>query len=168
MVHFHITNIRRRTAHILIIAFVTSFVSAFNNPMTRSSYQVSSKRIKSHQCSLFRERPAPVLPVTSSAQYRASKGGIVDLRYSDFLKLINKNRLSKVTFSSDGGQLVGIDKEGRRMRINALPNDPTLLKELTAHKVDVTVLPIEARRGGFLDFLSSIFFPIAFFAGLFL
>ena len=167
MVHLDITNIRRRSVLVLIITLVTC-VSAFNNPTTRSLNQVSCRRIKSHQCSLFRERPIPLPSVTSSAQYRASKGGIVDLRYSDFLKLINKNRLSKVTFSSDGAQLVGIDKEGRRMRINALPNDPSLLKELTSHKVDITVLPVEARRGGFLDFLSSIFLPIAFFAGLFL
>ena len=63
-------------------------------------------------------------------------------------------------------QLLGIDKEGRRIRIETLPSDPELLTQLTNHKVDVTVLPPQ-QPSGFLDIISSLFAPIAIFAGLF-
>ncbi len=62
--------------------------------------------------------------------------------------------------------MLGVDKAGSRIKIEALPNDPTLLSELTEHKVDVTVLP-EQESSGIGDVLSSLFIPIAIFAGLF-
>jgi cell division protease FtsH len=65
-----------------------------------------------------------------------SRGGApVDIRYSDFTKLVNAGRIEKVTFSADGTQLLGIDTEGVRIKIEALPNDPDLLSQLTSHKV---------------------------------
>lgn len=75
--------------------------------------------------------PAPEnLPVIQS------RGGApVDVRYSDFLKLVNADRIEKVTFSADGTQLLGVDTEGVRIKIEALPNDPDLLTQLTSHKV---------------------------------
>merc|ERR1712232_1474770 len=77
-----------------------------------------------------------------------SRGGApVDVRYSDFLKLVNGDRIEKVTFSADGTQLLGVDTEGNRIKIEALPNDPELLTELTKHKVDVTVLPASSNEG---------------------
>ena len=65
-----------------------------------------------------------------------NRGGVpTNVRYSDFLKLVNADRVEKVTFSSDGTQLLGVDVDGVRIRIEALPNDPDLLTALTAHKV---------------------------------
>jgi hypothetical protein len=64
-----------------------------------------------------------------------SYGQPTDVRYSDFLRLVNADRIEKVTFSSDGTQLLGVDTDGARIKIQALPNDPDLLNELTAHKV---------------------------------
>ena len=63
-------------------------------------------------------------------------------------------------------QLLGIDKAGARIKIEALPDDPNLLTQLTDHKVDVTVLPIQ-ESSGVLDILSSLFVPVAIFVGLF-
>jgi ATP-dependent Zn protease len=57
------------------------------------------------------------------------------VRYSDFVKLVNSDRIEKVTFSSDGTQLLGVDVDGTRVKIEALPNDPELLTQLTSHKV---------------------------------
>jgi cell division protease FtsH len=57
------------------------------------------------------------------------------IRYSDFVKLVNTDRIEKVTFSSDGTQLLGVDVDGTRLKIEALPNDPDLLSQLTSHKV---------------------------------
>lgn len=61
--------------------------------------------------------------------------GPADVRYSDFLKMVNSDKIEKVTFSADGTQLLGVDVDGARLKIEALPNDPSLLTELTNHKV---------------------------------
>ena len=75
-----------------------------------------------------------------------SRGGApVDVRYSDFLKLVNGDRIEKVTFSADGTQLLGVDTDGTRLKLEALPNDPDLLTQLTTHKVRfITVCKPEA------------------------
>jgi len=94
-------------------------------------------------------------------------GGTVNVRYSDFVKLVNADRIEKVTFSSDGTQLLGVDVEGIRVKIESLPNDPDLLTQLTNHKVDVTVLPAETSVGGLGQLAQSLILPVALFAGLF-
>merc|ERR1740139_1713955 len=97
-----------------------------------------------------------------------SRGGVADVRYSDFLKMINGDKVEKVTFSADGTQLLGVDTDGTRLKIEALPNDPDLLNSLTSHKVDVTVLPANSNEGGGLgDVAQSLILPAALFAGLF-
>ena len=73
------------------------------------------------------------LPVIQRSQY-----GPTDVRYSDFVRLVSGDRIEKVTFSSDGSQLLGVDVDGTRLKIEALPNDPSLLGELTEHKVRYT------------------------------
>merc|ERR1740139_1473858 len=96
-----------------------------------------------------------------------SRGGVADVRYSDFLKMVNGDKVEKVTFSADGNQLLGVDTDGTRLKIEALPNDPDLLNSLTSHKVDVTVLPSTADGGGLGDVAQSLLLPAALFAGLF-
>jgi hypothetical protein len=64
-----------------------------------------------------------------------SNGAPADVRYSDFVKLVNGDRMEKVTFSADGTQLLGVDVDGVRVKLEALPNDPELLTQLTTHKV---------------------------------
>ena len=70
------------------------------------------------------------LPVVQRSQY-----GPTDIRYSDFLKLVDGDKIEKVTFSADGTQLLGVDVDGTRLKIESLPNDPDLLTQLTTHKV---------------------------------
>ena len=73
---------------------------------------------------------AAAAPVVQKSQY-----GPTDVRYSDFLKLVDGDKIEKVTFSADGTQLLGVDVDGTRLKIEALPNDPGLLSQLTDHKV---------------------------------
>jgi len=73
---------------------------------------------------------ASTTPVLEKSQY-----GPTDVRYSDFLKLIDGDKIEKVTFSADGTQLLGVDNDGTRLKIESLPNDPGLLSQLTDHKV---------------------------------
>ncbi|KAL3904573.1 MAG: hypothetical protein SGILL_010013, partial [Bacillariaceae sp.] len=84
----------------------------------------------------------------------------------DFLKLVNGDKIEKVTFSADGTQLLGVDVDGSRLKIESLPNDPDLLTQLTTHKVDVTVLP-QQEASGLGELAQSLIFPAALFAGLF-
>jgi hypothetical protein len=42
-------------------------------------------------------------------------GAPVSVRYSEFLKLVNGDKIEKVTFSADGSQLLGVDVEGTRV-----------------------------------------------------
>jgi len=115
------------------------------------------------------EAPATAAAATdSNLPVIQSRGGApVDVRYSDFAKLVDANRIEKVTFSADGTQLLGVDTEGVRIKIEALPNDPDLLTQLTSHKVDVTVLPANESAGGLGDLAQSLILPAALFAGLF-
>jgi cell division protease FtsH len=111
---------------------------------------------------------ASVVASSSDLPVIQSRGGApVDVRYSDFLKLVNGDRIEKVTFSADGTQLLGVDTDGTRIKLEALPNDPDLLTQLTNHKVDVTVLPSNEAAGGLGDLAQSLILPAALFAGLF-
>jgi len=114
------------------------------------------------------EAPATAAAADANLPVIQSRGGApVDVRYSDFAKLVDANRIEKVTFSADGTQLLGVDTEGVRIKIEALPNDPDLLTQLTSHKVDVTVLPANESAGGLGDLAQSLILPAALFAGLF-
>merc|ERR1712232_1015467 len=125
------------------------------------------RRSGSRPLSMALDMPPPAseasnLPVIQANPY----GQPTDVRYSDFVKLVNADRIEKVTFSSDGTQLLGVDVDGARIRIEALPNDPDLLTSLTTHKVDVTVLP-QQEASGLGELAQSLIFPAALFAGLF-
>jgi cell division protease FtsH len=101
-----------------------------------SSFQTGSARTSSKQYMALDMPDAPpaqdnALPVIQQNSY----GQPTDVRYSDFLKLVNGNKIEKVTFSADGSQLLGVDVDGARLKIETLPNDPDLLTQLTSHKV---------------------------------
>lgn len=81
------------------------------------------------------DMPPPVETQSGLPVIQNSYGQPSEVRYSDFLKLVNADRIEKVTFSADGTQLLGVDVDGTRLAIEALPNDPELLTELTNHKV---------------------------------
>lgn len=112
---------------------------------------------------------ADVVPAaeTRTMAPRAQPGVPEPIRYSDFLDLIQNDRIEKVTFSSDGQRLVATDTDGARYRLDALPNDPELLATLTQKMVDVTVLPEQPKNEGGFNFVSSILFPGLLFLGLF-
>jgi cell division protease FtsH len=91
----------------------------------------------------------------------------IQIRYSQFLDLIQEDRIEKVTFSSDGQRLIAMDTDGIRYRLDALPNDPELLATLTQKMVDLTVLPEETKNTGENNFLSSLLLPGLLFLGFF-
>jgi cell division protease FtsH len=110
---------------------------------------------------------------------------IQNIRYSDFLKLVKQRRVEKVTFDTDGTQLVGqLHRPKRswfsrwfrsssyealqmpkRIRINQLPNDPELLTTLSKYNVDISVSTLP--KSTFKSILSRLLFPLSLFASLF-
>jgi len=154
------------------IALVGTFlfnksVSAFV-PSSPISHTVPNNNARgSPKYMAMEEAPAPAAPASDIPVIQSRGGAPVDVRYSDFLKLVNADRVEKVTFSADGTQLLGVDTEGVRIKIEALPNDPDLLTSLTSHKVDVTVLPANEGQGGLGELAQSLILPAALFAGLF-
>merc|ERR1712176_1294507 len=133
----------------------------------------NNKSYKTHRYMSMDMDAVPPPPDTSSSSSQnlpviESRGGApVDVRYSDFLSLVNGDRIEKVTFSADGTKLLGVDTDGVRVKIESLPNDPDLLTALTNHKVDVTVLPNNEAVNGLGELAQSLIFPAVLFAGLF-
>lgn len=151
------------TASVIAALVLTEQAYAFtpNAPLYRAGRNGYSRRFMADMT----PPPPPSkddLPVIQQNQY----GQPSDVRYSEFLKLVNGDRIEKVTFSSDGTQLLGVDVDGVRLKIEALPNDPDLLTQLTNHKVDVTVLPAQ-QASGLGELAQSLIFPAILFAGLF-
>mmetsp|Transcript_7902 Transcript_7902/g.12261 ORF Transcript_7902/g.12261 Transcript_7902/m.12261 type:complete len:682 (-) Transcript_7902:57-2102(-) len=152
------------------LAVVASLCSNMSE-VTAFAPPASTQYTRAAQLSMADMPPAEetsVVAASSDMPVIQSRGGApVDVRYSDFLKLVNGDRIEKVTFSADGTQLLGVDTDGTRIKLEALPNDPELLTQLTGHKVDVTVLPSNEAAGGLGDLAQSLILPAALFAGLF-
>ena len=113
--------------------------------------------------------PPPAISVSSTAMNLEQLGRPVDVRYSDFLNMVQTDRIAKVTFNTEGTQLLGLDHDGTPLVIRALPEDPDLLTQLTQHRVDVAVLPAPTSGGmaGLGQLVQSLLFPAALLAGLF-
>jgi len=108
---------------------------------------------------------APAMEKASSQ----NAGGVQNWRYSEFMNAVEEDNVEKATFSADGKRVLVVDVDGNRYKLDALPNDPTLLDTLSKHKVDVTVLPAaQAAAAGGGSLLSSLLFPTLLFGGLFL
>jgi cell division protease FtsH len=148
------------------IAVVASFLASAG--VTSAFAPPTQNAVRAVRLSMAMDAP-PAAPESSvEMPVIQSRGGApVDVRYSDFLRLVNGDRIEKVTFSADGTQLLGVDTDGTRLKLEALPNDPDLLTQLTSHKVDVTVLPANEAAGGLGDLAQSLILPAALFAGLF-
>lgn len=104
-----------------------AFAFVPSNPMATRYNTDGSRRYMAMDMPPAAQNDVPVI--------QKSTYGPTDVRYSDFLKLVDNDKIEKVTFSADGSQLLGVDVDGTRLKIEALPNDPGLLTELTAHKV---------------------------------
>mmetsp|Transcript_11897 Transcript_11897/g.49671 ORF Transcript_11897/g.49671 Transcript_11897/m.49671 type:complete len:729 (-) Transcript_11897:491-2677(-) len=90
---------------------------------------------------------------------------ITKWRYSKFMDAVEADEIEKVTFSADGKQILAADKDGYLVRLDALPDDPNLMKTLTEHKVDITVVP-QREEGGTGAFFQSLLFPLFFIGSL--
>jgi len=152
----------RLSLSLFLVAYAACHVKAF---APASSLWTKKPALKSLVLHMAAEQPPPPTP-TDLPVIRNQGNAPTPVRYSDFLKLVDADRIEKVTFAADGQQLLGVNTEGARLAIEALPNDPDLLTQLTNHKVDVTVLPAQ-EASGLGELAQSLLFPLALFAGLF-
>lgn len=100
----------------------------------KTNYKSSSS---SSHLSMAVDMPPAASQIEAPAAVQRNQYGPSDVRYSEFLKLVNGDKIEKVTFSADGTQLLGVDVDGTRLKIESLPNDPELLTQLTNHKVRI-------------------------------
>ena len=122
-----------------------------------------------HVQPVFAQGEAAEAPLEKQAAAKADSGGVTNWRYSEFMTAVEEDNVEKATFSADGKRVLVVDTDGNRYKLDALPNDPTLLDTLSKHKVDVTVLPQQnAAQGGGGSILQSLAFPLLLFGGLFL
>jgi cell division protease FtsH len=152
----------------LLLAEKVSAFTPFTPVTTQNSHRSSStlSMALDVDVDVATAPPAVSAPAPVEMVVKNPNGGPTDVRYSEFLQLVDADKIEKVTFSSDGTQLLGVDVDGTRLKIASLPNDPELLSQLTTHKVDVTVLP-QQESSGLGDLAQSLIFPAALFAGLF-
>jgi ATP-dependent Zn protease len=116
-------------ASVILVDHALAFVP--NSPVMANSRRQSSSRRH-----MAVDMPPPAATSSELPVVQQNAGGQpTDVRYSDFLRLVSADRVEKVTFSADGTQLLGVDVDGARVKIEALPNDPELLNSLTTHKV---------------------------------
>jgi len=122
-------------AGLLLADHATAFLP--QAPMSKRYYNSDSSR------RFMAVDMPPAAPATTTTNnnlpvIQANGYAPAEVRYSDFLRLVNGDRIEKVTFSADGSQMLGVDVDGTRFKIEALPNDPELLTQLTDHKVSPT------------------------------
>jgi len=115
---------------------------------------------------VFAQGEVAEAPTEKAANSDKDKGGIQNWRYSEFMTAVEEDNVEKATFSADGKRVLVVDTDGNRYKLDALPNDPTLLDTLSKHKVDVTVLPAQQAASGGQSLLSSLAFPALLFGGL--
>ena len=174
----------------------TTVLYAAANPPFQPSYHYQQSSSFASQCVNQRQQQS----LRSTIQSTRNSIYIQDIRYAEFLKLVAKRKIEKVTFNSDGTQLIGqlnyhkpkkswfwrsskakvreqqqyiTRQPPSQIRIQHLPNDPSLLSTLTDYKVDISVsssnkLPgITSPRSFVSAILRKLLFPISIFAGLF-
>ncbi|MEO1431090.1 MAG: ATP-dependent zinc metalloprotease FtsH3 [Cyanobacteria bacterium J06633_8] len=87
-------------------------------------------------------------------------------RYSEFIQAVQKDKVEKVSLSSDRSTALVQPKYDTDKKVVTLVDDPDLINTLTKHNVDISVLP-QTDEGFWFKALSSLFFPVLLLVGLF-
>jgi hypothetical protein len=123
-----------------VLFFITSPCTTVAFAPVQTFTQYGYRQTSTRHSMAMDTPPAPPVETSSVVVVQPNQyGQPSSVRYSDFIKLVNGDKIEKVTFSSDGTQLLGVDADGNRIKIEALPNDPDLLTQLTSHKVSNTI-----------------------------
>jgi cell division protease FtsH len=86
-------------------------------------------------------------------------------RYSEFVQEVQRNRVEKVSISSDRSKALVTAQDGRKILVN-LPNDPDLVNILTQNNVDISVTP-QADENIWVRVASTLLIPFLLLVVLF-
>ncbi|BAP17558.1 MAG: ATP-dependent zinc metalloprotease FtsH3 [cyanobacterium endosymbiont of Epithemia adnata isolate EadnSB Bon19] len=89
------------------------------------------------------------------------------LTYSEFIKKVENNKITRVTLSADRTEARVPNPNGGAPLLVNLPNDPDLINILIRNNVDIAVQP-QSDEGLWFRVASSLFLPILLLVGLFL
>ncbi|XHU95670.1 MAG: ATP-dependent zinc metalloprotease FtsH3 [cyanobacterium endosymbiont of Rhopalodia gibba] len=89
------------------------------------------------------------------------------LTYSEFIKKVENNKITRVTLSADRTEARVPNSNGGAPLLVNLPNDPDLINILIRNNVDIAVQP-QSDEGLWFRVASSLFLPILLLVGLFL
>lgn len=87
-------------------------------------------------------------------------------RYSDFLKEVEAQRVTKVQIKPDRSSAVVTNTAGEKIDVNLVPDDRTLIDTLTKHDVDIAINP-GTPDNLWLRTASSFLLPLILLVGLF-
>ncbi len=112
-------------------------VYLYNNPLKLQKYALKCSYPLSNQ-------PLPdnrniIVNIREKITNNRDQNTIQNLRYSEFLSAVETDQIDKTLFYDNNKKIIAIDKENNKYKLDALPNDPELLKILRNNNVDIAI-----------------------------
>ena len=109
----------------------------YNNPLKLQKYALKASY------ELFNQ-PLPdnrniIVNIREKINSNRDENRIQNLRYSEFLSAVETDQIDKTLFYDNNKKIIAIDKENNKYKLDALPNDPDLLKILRNNNVDIAI-----------------------------
>ena len=109
----------------------------YNNPLKLQKYALKASYELSNQ-------PLPdnrniIVNIREKINSNRDQNIIQNLRYSEFLSAVETDQIDKTLFYDNNKKIIAIDKENNKYKLDALPNDPDLLKILRDNNVDIAI-----------------------------
>jgi len=109
----------------------------YNNPLKLQKYALKASY------ELFNQ-PLPdnrniIVNIREKINSNRDENRIQNLRYSEFLSAVETDQIDKTLFYDNNKKIIAIDKENNKYKLDALPNDPDLLKILRNNNVDISI-----------------------------
>ena len=111
--------------------------------------------------------PQSAAKTTERVALPSNLEGVPSMSYSEFLDVVEQHRVRRVTFSPDCRRIIASTVDGPSFKLDALPEDPTLVDTLTQHDVDIIVLEHRDPRKAVVG-MALLFFTFTFLNGFLL
>jgi cell division protease FtsH len=112
-------------------------VYLYNNPLKLQKYALKASYELSNQP--LADNKNIIVNIREKINSNRDKNTIQNLRYSEFLSAVETEQIDKTLFYDNNKKIIAIDKENNKYKLDALPNDPDLLKILKNNNVDIAI-----------------------------
>lgn len=109
-----------------------------NNPLKLQKYVLKASYELSNQ-PLPPDNRNIIVNIREKITNNRDQNTIQNLRYSEFLSAVETDQIDKTLFYDNNKKIIAIDKENNKYKLDALPNDPELLKILRNNNVDIAI-----------------------------